>query len=97
MSDEEEEAPTVVVTAQSMLQEGLGLVPYTEQRVGRAGLATNIRHFKYHHGCKPSIAALIFEDLQVTNIPEAHLDVKKISLFYYLQSLNFLHVYDIEN
>ena len=97
MSDDEQEAPTVVVTAQKMLQKGLGLVHYSEQRVGRAGLATNLRRFKDHYGCKPSIAALIFEDLQVTDIPEARLDVKKISLFYYLQSLNFLYVYDAEH
>ena len=61
MSDDEQEAPTVVVTAQKMLQEGLGLVHYSEQRVGRAGLATNLRRFKDHYGCKPSIAALILK------------------------------------
>lgn len=98
MSDEEvEEEPTLVVTPGEMLKEGLALVRYTQGRLARAGAPTNIQRFKDHYGCRPSVAAQVFEDLQVTDVAEARLDANKISLFYFLQSMHFLYTYDTEH
>jgi len=64
--------------------------------MNRAGIRSNITRFKKHYGCNPSVAARIFEDLQVTDLPEARIGKTKVSCSYFLQSLNFLYVYEIE-
>jgi len=96
MSDDEGVAPTCIKTPQEMLAHGLKAVHFSEGRIDRAGIQSNITRFKKHYGCNPSVAARIFEDLQVTDLVEARLGKKKISCFYFLQGLHFLYVYEIE-
>ena len=88
--------PKVIVTPKEMLEYGLKQVHYTEARMGRASRETNTGRFKSAFGCNQVVAAQIFEDLQVTANQEARLDENKISMFYFLQALNFLYRYDVE-
>jgi len=74
----------------------LQLVHFSEGHIDRAGIQSNITRFKKHHGCNPSVAARAFENLQATDNREARLGRNKISCFCFLQSLNFLHVCDME-
>ena len=96
MSDDGREVPLSIKTPREILEQGLKLVHYSESRIDRAGVQSNTTRFKKHHGCNPSVAARTFEDLQVIDHAEARLGRNKISSFYFLQSLNFLYVYEIE-
>jgi hypothetical protein len=92
MDEDTLEAPKVILTPKEVLDAGLKLVHYTEGRIERAQQETNTTRFKSFYGCNPIVAAQIFEDLQTSPIAEAsRLDESKISLFYFLQALNFLY------
>ena len=76
---------------------GLKLVHFTEARINRVKKwSTNIQRFKDHYGCNPSVAAQIFEDLQMTEVDEARLGKNKININYFLSTLYFLKVYETE-
>ena len=96
MSDDNGAVPISIKTPSEILKIGLKLVCFSEGRIHRAGIQSNITRFKKHYGCNPSVAARMFEDLQVTDLPAARLGKNKVSCFYFLQSLNFLYVYEIE-
>jgi len=97
MSDDGSAAcPTSVKTPREILAQGLKLVHFTEGRINRAGIQSNITRFKKHYGCNPSVAAQPFEDLQVTDLAEARIGKNKMSCFYFLQSVHFLYVYEVE-
>ena len=80
---------------------GLDLV-FTQQRINRvkgdpALSKTNEQRFKDHYGASHFVAANIWEDLQRTNIPEARVSSKTLSIDYFLEALNFLYRYKRES
>lgn len=97
-----EEDSTIVLTAAEILLLGLKEVNFTDKRVNRvkgnpATSKTNVERFNSHYGCNHVVAAAIWEDLQVTDIPGARWDVKhkkEVSLLF--ESLHFLKVYKTE-
>ena len=91
-------APTVTLTAREVLGIGLKLVNYTDGRINRVkNKNSNMSRFASHFGCSPFVANQIFEDLQITNTPEARLDEKKISIEHFLQALHFLCICEVES
>jgi len=76
MSSDEGGVPTSIKTPKETLKIGLKLVHFLEGRIDRADIQSNITQFQKHYWCDPSVAATIFEDLQVTNYPIAHLGKK---------------------
>ena len=91
--------PNVVTyTASEMMMIGLNLV-YSSKRINRVhGDAetskTNIQHFKDHFGANPSVAAMIWSNLQTTASEWARMRVLKLDA--YLELLNFLYRYHHE-
>ena len=89
--------PNVVVyTADEVLRAGLVVLKYTSKRIKRAKRKTNIERFKHHFGCPPLVAALIWEDLQTTAVPEAYLPPPKAKLQHFLMALYQLRKYPKE-
>ena len=90
-------APKLILTPEEILFTGLRLVNYPVSHIHRVkNRSTNTTRFKGHFGCNQYVAAAIFEDLQISATDEARLDENKISIKYFLQSLHFLYVYDVE-
>ena len=90
-------APKLILTPEEILYSGLTLVNYSVSRINRVkNRSTNTTWFKGHFRCNQDVAAAIFEDLQISATDEARLDENKISIKYFLQSLHFLYVYDVE-
>jgi hypothetical protein len=55
---------------------------------------TNIVHFKAQYGLSPAaVVAAIWEDLQLTEIPKAHVHVKDWKIKYFLIALHHLKRY----
>ncbi len=55
--------------------------------------STNIGRFKSKYGSTPLVCAQIWEDLQTTEIPEAHVDEMYLDLKYFLAANNWLFRY----
>lgn len=90
--------PRVILTPSEVLVAGLRLVNYSEGRIDRVkNKETNTTRFKRHFGCNQYVAAQLFEDLQTTENEDAVLDDNKINIDYFLQSLNFIKVYETED
>ena len=96
MSTDDGGVPASVKKPSEIPKIGLKLVRCSEGRTNGAGILSNITRFKKHHGCNPSIAAGIFEDLQVTDLPEARIGKNKVACSCFPQSLNFLCVCETE-
>jgi hypothetical protein len=60
-----------IYTLNEILLIGLRLVGFTECRINRAKTATNIERFKAHYGSNPMVCALIWQDLQDTELKAA--------------------------
>ena len=96
-TDDDFEAPSVLLTAKEIQLVGLRLVNYTFERIYRAKLAkTNQKRFKDHFGCSANVCAEMFADLQTTDTPGARLDVNKIDINCFLMALHFLRCYPTE-
>ena len=86
--------PNVVVyTADEVLRAGLVVLKYTSKGIKRAKRKTNIERFKHHFGCPPLVAALIWEDLQTTAVPEAYLPPPKAKLQHFLMAFGRLELF----
>ena len=52
-----------------------------------------MEQFNFHFGSYPNVIALIWEDLQMTNIEEAYVLPNKLKIKYYLMAMHFLKMY----
>jgi hypothetical protein len=82
-----------VLTANEVLEKGLELVGFDEDDCRRVRPKRNNTRFIEHFGCKPSVCAVLWCDLQTTNTPAARItpksaeDVKKMLFaIYYLRN-----------
>ena len=96
---------TVIFTAAEILLMGLKAVNFTDKRVNRVkgdpnSSATNFKRFKNHYGVSHVVVAALWEDLQLTDIPQARWNVKKKGLKVVgelFESLHFLKAYKTES
>lgn len=86
----------VVYTPNEIMKRGLYLIHYTARRIKRAKKAVNIERFKHHFGSEPVVIAAIFEELQLTEIPEAFLPPGDANLDYFLMAMHALKKYPKE-
>lgn len=86
----------VVLTADEILQMGLALIGFSQQRQANVQRTTNLLRFKAHYGSHPIVYAQIWEDLQTTTIPEARIDAQKIHPHNFLMATHFLARYPTE-
>jgi len=81
-------------TCTQFLQFGLEVVGFDLARQRRTRAATNIERFRACFGVGPGSCAAVFRDIQMTDIPDAHID--KPNVFYFLVALNWLAIYNKE-
>lgn len=58
---------------------------------------TNLMRFRSFYGSNPLVYVAILEDLQMTDLPDAHVDPAKLCLPSFLLALNFLREYRMEH
>jgi hypothetical protein len=88
----------LIKTPAEILQGGLTLIHYDEERQARASDATNRDQFMTHYGSTPEVLARIWDDLQTTTIAAARIDVSDDKeLEYFFQVHHFLALYGREN
>lgn len=91
-----------VLTAAEILLLGLKQVNFTDERVNRvqgnpSTSKTNIDRFKGHFGCNHVVVAALWEDLQVTDLPQAKWKVKDAdNIMHLFEALHFLKSYKTE-
>ena len=85
-----------IFTIEEVLNFGLTLIGYKQRKIERAKDATNRTRFKSHYGASPTVAAIIYSDLQVTTIEDAFVPSSKRSLKFFLMALHHLKVYPTE-
>jgi hypothetical protein len=83
----------VVLTSHEIMRHGLVCAGYDRIRQERVMGSTNIARFKTKYGSTPLVCAQIWEDLQTTEIPEAHVDEMYLDLKYFLAANNWLFRY----
>jgi len=83
----------VVLTVDEFLQKGLELVSYNYDQQQKVAQAAKLMHFKAHCGSNPIVYVQIWEDLQMTMIPEAHIDSQKMDPDSFLMAIHFLARY----
>jgi hypothetical protein len=88
---------THIVTVKMILDFGLAIF-FTQDRIGRAGAATNIDRFNLKFGVQPITACMLYEDLQKTALPSARIyNPDDTTLFYFLSALYYLRKYPTES
>jgi len=93
-SDDDEVNPALVVlTVEEILRKGLLLVNYSRKRIRKAKKKRNLERFRGHYGSDPIVIAQIWEDLQRTLIPEAHLPPDDAKLDRFLMAMHHLKRY----
>ena len=79
----------LIVTADEMLQKGLQLGGYNLFRQEKVQQSKNLARFRALYGSNPVVYAQIFEDLQTTNIAEAHVDDEMVCIDSFLMAMHF--------
>jgi hypothetical protein len=92
-SDNENHGVTSIISPDEMMKIGLKLAGYKQRLVDRAKKETNIERFKAQYRSSPAVVAAIWEDLQLTEIPEAHVHDKDRKIKFFLISLHHLKRY----
>jgi hypothetical protein len=85
-----------IYTLNEILLIGLRLVGFTEFRINWAKTSTNIEHFKAHYGSNPMVCALIWQDLQETELKVAWVPPSKRNLKHFVMVLHHLKCYPTE-
>ena len=88
----------VIYTANEILEKGLVLARVSERSIQRRSQEKLAKNFVDRYGASHVVVAQIWEDLQITNIPQARLlpkDRKRIS--YFLMAMHFLKRYNVES
>jgi hypothetical protein len=92
-NDENERNATSILTADEFLKIGLKLVGFKRRRIRRAKKKTNIDRFVAHYGSIPSICAIIWEDLQTTEVEEALVPAENLNVKFFLMAMHHLKRY----
>jgi hypothetical protein len=87
----------LILTAEDILRKGLELGGFDRDRQKKVRRAQNLERFKSLYGSNPVVYAAIFEDLQMTQIPEARVDPKTLCVESFLMAFHFLKCYPTEN
>jgi hypothetical protein len=74
---------------------GLSLAGFNEYRQKSSNTATNLERFRGSYGASPETCAAVFEDLQTTNIADAHMT--KPNPRDFLMTFNWMKTYKTEN
>jgi hypothetical protein len=85
-----------IYTLNEILLIGLRLVGFTECRINRAKMATNIERFKAYYGSNPTVCAFSWQDLQETELKTAWVPPSKRNLKHFLMVLHHLKRYPTE-
>jgi hypothetical protein len=94
--NEDNRGITSIITSDEMLQFGLKIGGYKSLRINRAKKATNIERFKSLYGSSPCVVALIWEDLQTTQVDAAHVLPGDRKVKFFLMALHHLKRYPTE-
>jgi hypothetical protein len=86
-------ANLVIYTPDEILWEGLQVAGFDRSRLRMAGIITNIARFKAFYGASPSDVAIVWEELQTTDVEEALLSNEDKDIHFLLMALHFLFVY----
>jgi hypothetical protein len=86
----------VILSPDDMLVKGLTLLGWTEVRLGRRMVETNIEQYGGIYGVVPSVTAQLFEDLQTTDIEDAKITADDKSVDKLHWALHFLYRYPTE-
>ena len=105
MSDSDDEASIVgndlviLTAADEVLRTGLELLGYNEQQINRKSKhkrRLQIERFVSNFGLKPHVVSQVWEDLQVTTVPNAQLGKGERDFEKFLFALEFLKMYERE-
>ncbi len=94
--DDDNRGITSILTVDDMIITGLSLGGYTKQRIERAKGSTNIERYKSLYGSSPHVCAMIWEDLQTTSLPNAHVLRRDRKVKWFLIALHHLKRYPTE-
>ena len=83
----------LVLTSHEIMGHGLVWAGYDRFRQENVKESTNIGRFKSKYGSTPLVCAMIWEDLQTTEIPEGHVDEMYLDLKYFHAANNWLILY----
>ena len=84
-----------IYTIDEMMERGLTIY-FSDARVRKAKVITNIRRFVGFYGSSPTVCCHIWEDLQTKLTPDAQIPDNKLNLKYFLMAMNFLKCYPTE-
>jgi hypothetical protein len=82
-----------IFSPDEIMQEGLRVAGFRQQRIANAGIITNIARFKAFYGSSPAETAILWEELQTTKIDNARLQKNEKDIHYLLMALHFLFTY----
>jgi hypothetical protein len=91
------EEDILVYTADEVLETGLLLVNFTEERIERAKETRNRGRFEQQFGVSAEVAVAVFHDLQTTVVEEARVARSDADIRYFLLALYFLKNYPKES
>jgi hypothetical protein len=87
---------TSILTGDEFLKLGLKIVGYKGRRIRRCKKKTNVERFVEHYGSIPTICAIIWEDLQTTEVEEARVPVEDLNVHFFLMAMHALKRYPTE-
>ena len=87
----------VVYTDDKMLHLGLSKVGCEKGQQQKLNRAAKLERFLSYYGSKPIVLALIWEELQTTNIVEACIDLGKTNITIFFMVMYFFKCYPVEN
>jgi hypothetical protein len=93
MEDGNHNNPTSILTADEFLKIGLQLVGYKKLWIRRAKKRSNVERFLGHYGSIPYICAMLWEDLQTTEVEETWIPAEHL---YFLMAMHHLERYPTE-
>ena len=93
---DDEELPTgvVILPPDEVLKRGLKLLHWTEERLNRRMMSTNIDQYSSIYGCSPCVTAQISEDLQLSKDPRVRIEKFDFDKLHW--SLHFMYRYPTE-
>jgi len=87
---------TSIFTVDEMMIYGLRLGGYTQRRIDRSQRKTNVERFKSLYGSTPRVITIIWEDLQTTSDPAAHVQPCDRKIKFFLMAMHQLKRYPTE-
>jgi hypothetical protein len=82
----------LILTAEDILRKGLELGGFDRDRQKNVRRAQNLERFKSLYGSNPVVYAAIFEDLQMTQLPDARVDPQTLCVESFLMAFHFINV-----